>query len=200
MASGNINPVVDYNPPTFTLRSSWDTVKIGGMLCPGICEITGFERGWGWDIKQGKGAQGTDFTYTSKIECEGEITFYLWTGQHFQQWETFRPQFKYDPTKNTKPQPISIFHPSLHDIDVTKVVTRKISPIKHLGDLYFSCTVKFLCWEPPPAGVSAVATPTKPKPDATNPNQPPPPGPFDDLQAQLGALAPLAGFLGFSFK
>lgn len=199
MASGSVNPVADYNPPTYTLRSSWDFVKVQGQSSPGICEINGFERGWGWDVKEGKGAQGTSPTYTNKQRCEGEIIFYLWTGQHFQAWETFRPLFKYDPTKANTPQPISIFHASLHDLDINRVVTQKISPIRHLGLCYFSCTVKLLAWEPPPPA-NAVSTPTKPKPDKSGPNAAQPPGPFDDLQQKIGQLAPQAGFSGFSFK
>ena len=186
MASGELNPVADYDPPAFGQFGAWDVVRISGVTCPGYCEITGFERGWGWDVKEGKGAQGTTPTYTNKQKCEGEITFYLWTNQHFVDWETFRPLFLYDPTKANTPQAVSIEHPSLADVGIKSVVTQKISPIKHLGDQLFSCTVKLLEYAAPPP-TSAVATPTGTKPDSTVQNSEAP-APTDPLQIKIADL------------
>ena len=186
MASGALNPVSDYNPPQFVVPTRWDVVKISGVTCPGYCEISGFDRGWGWDVKSGKGAQGTTPTYTSKQECEGDVTFYLWTGAHFVAWETFRPLFLYDPTKTTTLQAVSIFHPSLADLGIKSVVTRKLSPIRHLGENLYSVVAKLLAYEPPPKD-SAVATPTSAT-TGSGVNTKPPPAPTDPLQQKVAQL------------
>lgn len=185
MASGAANPVADYDPLVYSPISAWDVVVIDGVTSPGICEISGFDRGWGWDVKKGKGAQGQTPTYTNKQECEGEIVFYLWTNAQFVAWETFRQKFQYDPTKSNTPRPVKIDHPSLADIGIKSVVTQKISPIRHLGELLFSCTVKLLEFAPPPAQ-SAVSTPTGTKP--TVPLNPPGPSPLDPLQQKIADL------------
>jgi hypothetical protein len=158
MASGAANPVADYNPPAFATPTRWDVVKMAGVTCPGYCTISGFDRGWGWDVKSGKGEQGTTPTYVNKQECEGDITFYLWLGQHFVLWESYRPLFLYDPTKTATLQAVSIFHPSLYDIGIKSVVTRKLSPARHIGDNLFTIVAKLLAYEPPPKA-NAVATP-----------------------------------------
>jgi hypothetical protein len=186
MASGENNPIADYNPPLIAFRTAWDVVLISGVTCPGYCEISGFERGWGWDVKEGKGAQGTTPTYTNKQRCEGEIVFYLWTAQDFIDWEGFRPLFLYDPTKSNTPQAVSIEHPSLADIGIKSVVTQKISPIRHLGNQLYSCTVKLLEYAPPPPA-NAVASPTGTKPDATLQNSEAP-APTDPLQQKIADL------------
>ena len=188
MASGALNPLIGYSPPQFTAPpNTWDVVKISGQTCPGYCEISGFERGWGWDVKKGKGAQGQSPTYTNKPECEGEITFFLWTAGHFTAWESFRPLFLYDPTKSTTLQAVSISHPSLEDIGIHRVVCQKISPIRHVGEGLFTCVVKLLEFSPPPP-TSAVASPNGTKPDTTNPGAPLPASPQDPEQVKIAQL------------
>jgi hypothetical protein len=188
MASGALNPLANYNPPLTNTPDAWDVCQIEGTTCPGHCEIRGFDRKWNWDKKTGKGAQGTRSTYTGKPAVEGEIEFFLYTGQHFAQWEKFRPLFKYNPTK-TSTQAVHVDHPSLADIDVTALVCESIAPIRHLGLNYFSCIVKFSEFVPPPPA-AAVATPTT---AATGKGAGASaggtlPSPLDPLQARVAAL------------
>lgn len=158
MSSGAINPVSDYNPPSYATPNAWDVVRVAGVICPGYCQIRGFERKWCWDKKTGKGAQGTTTTYTGKPAVTGEISFFLWTGLHFQQWESFRPLFKYDPTRKNI-QAVDVFHPSLADLEIKSLVCEEIAPIRHVGENLFVQLVK-LCEYVPPPKAAAVSTPS----------------------------------------
>lgn len=186
MSSGTLNPLADYSPPILANPNRWDIVVIGGNICPGYVEISGFERKWNWDTKTGKGAQGTTNTYTGKPAVEGELTFYLWTGLHFLQWEQFRPLFKYDPTKKTT-QAIDIFHPSLADLDIKSVVCQSVGPIKHVGNNLYACHVKLIEYVPPPKA-AAVATPTGSKTGAGAGASSTAPAPTDPLQIKIQQL------------
>lgn len=161
MSSGDINPID--HPEVY------DVVRIGGVTSPGVIKpggITGFKREHEWDIKTGKGTQGASLSYVQRPPSQGSITFTLVDRIHFEQWEDFRPQFKYDPTK-TNPQAVEIFHPVLADLDIHSVVANSISQLENDGVGEWHCTVDFTEYFPPPKK-SAVATPTTSKTD-TNP-------------------------------
>lgn len=190
MASGSENPLSDYNPPISANPNTWDVVKIAGQQCPGYCELSGFERKWKWDRKKGKGAQGATSTYTGVEPVEGEIIFYLWSGLHFQEWESFRSLFKYDPTKQpslTGTQAVDIYHASLADIGIKSVVCESISPIRHVGSNLFECRVKLLEYIPAPKA-SAVATPSGAKSGIITGVNASTPAPTDPLQLKIQQL------------
>lgn len=149
--SGLNNPI-DY-------PQDWDTVTISGNVSPGICEVSGFERAHEWDVKKGKGTQGATITYVGRPPAKGTVKFYLWTAKHFDQWDTFVPLFKYDPTKQSV-QAFSMYYPSLDDIDLFQFVCEGIGAIVHEGKQLYSCTVKLLEFFPAPKA-SAVSTPVK---------------------------------------
>lgn len=184
MSSGSRNPLFNYNPSVVTIVGEWDVVTIGGAVCPGHCEIRGFERNHGWDKKTGKGSLGTTVTFKNKPAVEGSIMFYLYTGLHFQLWESFRPRFLYDPTKRSV-SAIDIFHPSLADLGIKSVVTESIAPIRHMGENLYGCEVKLIEYIPPPK-LDATATPAgSSSGQGTNKN---PPAPTDPLQQKVAAL------------
>ncbi len=145
-----INPFVD--------PGSLDVVVIDNETCPGICEVSGFERPATWDVKKGQG-KGATTTLTQLPPAEGSITFYLWTQLHFDTWaSSFMGRFKFDPTKKNVTA-VSIFHPALAWNYITKVVTQKIGTLKHEGLGKYSIKVDLLEYMPP-----APAPPTTPIP------------------------------------
>ena len=149
MASGALNPI---DNPQF-----WDTITIAQAVSPGVCKVSDFKRAHEWDIKKGKGTIGGTVTFVGRPPAKGSITFYLWTPLHFEQWETFRKQLKYDPTKQAVTA-VDIFYPSLADVDIKSVVTESIGSIVHEGKQLYSIVVEFLEYFPPPKK-SAVSTP-----------------------------------------
>lgn len=153
MSSGDINP--------FDHPEVYDVVQIGGVRSPGVIKpggITGFKREHEWDIKKGKGAQGASLSYVQRPPAQGSITFTLVDRIHFEQWEDFRPQFLYDPTK-TNPQAVDIFHPVLADLGIGSVVANSISQFENDGYGEWHCTVDFTEYFPPPKK-SVVGVPT----------------------------------------
>lgn len=153
MSSGDINPID--HPEVY------DVVRIGGVTSPGVIKpggITGFKRAHEWEKKKGKGVRGATLSYVQRPPAEGSITFTLVDRIHFEQWEDFRPQFKYDPTK-TNPQAVEIFHPVLADLDIHSVVADSISQLENDGVGEWHCTVELTEYAPPPKK-STVSTPT----------------------------------------
>lgn len=148
--SGAINPI--RNP------EAWDKIEIGQTESPGSCKLSGFKRANEWDLKKGKGTVGATATYVGKPPAKGTVTFYLWTEDHFNQWDAFRPLLKYDPTKKVV-QAVDIWHPSLADIDVNSVIVEDIGAIEHEGKQLYSIVVTFIEYFPAPKK-SAVGTPT----------------------------------------
>ncbi len=143
----------------FDNPSDYDVVKIGGIECPGICQLSGFKRLTEWDVKKGKGTKGGTATLTQLPPAKGSIKFMLWTPFHFEAWDAiFRAQFKYDPTKKTV-NAVDIYHPTLAAIDLHSVVTESISAVEHEGKGLYSITVELLEYLPPPKK-SATGTPS----------------------------------------
>jgi hypothetical protein len=146
---------------------SWDYITIAGQQSPGLLkEIDGFERDNGWQEKKGKGSIGATLTYVQKPPAHGHLVFELWTSQHFQQWATFRQLFLYNPAagQSADSQSFSISHPSLDDVQLSAVVCKLITPIKHVGKGKYRVKVELIEFIPTPK-VSAVQTIT-----LTNPN------------------------------
>jgi len=153
MTTGQLNP--------FDNPEAYDVVVLGGVTSPGVVKpgaITGFKRAHEWDIKKGKGAKGATLTYVQRPPAQGTITFTLGTREHFTAWESFRPQFKYDPTKKN-PQALDIFHPVLADLDIHSVVCESLSQLENDGYGEWTCVVE-LCEYFPPPKAPAVGTPT----------------------------------------
>lgn len=143
-----------------TNAPAWDVVKVAGKLSPGICRLSGFDRGFGWQVKKGKGAKGSTVTLNEYPPAEGTITFYFWEQDHFEAWREFRDIWNYDPTK--KPiNAVEIYHPALADLDIKNVVCKKITAVEPTSDPpngYYKATVDLIEYNPPPKK-PAVATP-----------------------------------------
>lgn len=186
MTTGAVNPLAGYNPPAFFAPSEHDVVVIGGQTCPGIVTLDGFERKWKWDKKKGKGAQGVTPTMTGKDECSGTFTFYVYTALQFVLWEGFRPVFKYDPTRQNV-EAVSVYHPSLADLDISSLYCEELSPLLHRGHGLWTCMAKMSEFTPVPKA-AAVATPTQSKSSNNAKPNPAAPAPTDPLQIKIQQL------------
>jgi len=177
--SGQINPIL--NP------QAWDAVVVGQVTSPGYCVVTGFKRENEWDIKKGKGTVGATQTYVGKPPAKGNIKFFLWTPEHFFDWDVFRKLLKYDPTKKN-PQPVDLYYPSLADIDIHSIIVDSIGGIEHEGLQMYSIGVEVSEYTTPPKK-SAVSTPTGSTsiPKGTTPGTAPDPI-ADAQQAEIAKL------------
>ncbi len=137
----------------------YDTVTIGGVVCPGIVKgVDAFKTKREFDVKKGKGVFGATITFVGRPPSTGTLTFYFWRKDQETAWITFRDQFKFDPTKKTI-QAIDIFHPWLAEIDMTSFVCEGIGAVKDEGKKLYSITVDLLEYFPPP-NKNATGTPT----------------------------------------
>lgn len=173
---GNVDP--------YNWASQWDSINLGGVRSPGICNVGEFKRAHEWDLKKGKGTLGATITFVGRPPAKGSIEFFLWEASHFVAWDSFLPLLKYDPTKQSV-QAVEIYHPSLAAIDLYQVVSESIGNPVHKGGGLFSITIEFLEYFPPPK-TSATSTPTSAKPNADPTANPP--DPFAAQQAQIAAL------------
>lgn len=147
-----------FNVNPFDSPQDYDFVEIGGIECPGICQLSGFKRPTEWDVKKGKGTKGGTATLSQLPPAKGSIKFLLWSQLHFEIWDTvFRAQFLYDPTKKTV-NAVDIYHPALANIDIHSVVTESIGAVEHESKGLYSITVELLEYLPPPKK-SATGTP-----------------------------------------
>jgi hypothetical protein len=142
---------------------SWDYAIIGGQQSPLIHSMDGFDRPNGFQEKRGKGSIGATLTMTSKPPTSGSITFNLWRSADFQAWGVFSQQFFTRPQTTPDKAALSIYHPSLADIQLTSVVVGKpdgkggVTRIRHAGKGLYLVTVHFIEYVPTPQ-ISAVST------------------------------------------
>ena len=152
-----INPIA--NP------EAYDRVTIGGVTW-GLCKFSGWKRKHEFDIKKGKGSDGSTITFTGRPPATGTIRFYLYragadTGHSVDDWERWDkemvPALQYDPAKQ-KVQPVDIYSPFLARIRITSVVTESIGTEEDEGQGKWFIPVEFLEFFPA-SSKSAVSTP-----------------------------------------
>ena len=129
---------------------AWDTLVVSGITYSapgdGWFQITGAERSYRWDVKDGAGLQGAIETYRGRTPPPFTITFYIWTGQQYAATETFLRNFLYDPTK-LNIMPFTIYHPTLDNLLISQVICEGVGGITKVGDWQqgpdmFTATVK----------------------------------------------------------
>lgn len=173
-----------------------DFLTLQGVRSPGvIASMSGHDREYKWDVKEGKGTAGATTTFTNIPPVKFSVKFSLWTPTHFTELERFLAVCFFDPTKDPSLNARSIFHPWLAPLSIASVVTTKIGGIVHEGKGLYSVTVEFLEYKPAPK-VNATATPgaTKFTTGKNDPNGTGTPGNGVDpailrLQRQAAALA-----------
>ncbi len=122
---------------------------VTGRRSPGVCKVSGAKRGFGWDVKAGKGSKGSTVTLNTYPPAEFTVTFQFWLQDHFEEWREFRDIWNYDPTK--KPvSAVTVFYPSLSDLDITRVVCKSISAIEAVGKGLYQAVVELIEYNPPP--------------------------------------------------
>lgn len=136
----------------------YDFIELAGRENPGIAQVTGFKRPFGWDVKKGKGVKGATLTLGDYPPAEGSIKFLLWLEEHFEQWDEFVEIFQYDRNKKAAPA-VDIWHPHLAAIGVDSVVCKEIGQMVHEGKQLYTVTVDLIEYWPPPKK-SAVSTPS----------------------------------------
>lgn len=182
------NPVLDYDSPVISPPTEWDVLVVNGTATPGIVEIDCFNRESGIDDKRTKGVKGATLTINAAPPAAGKFIFQLWGQSHFIAWDTLRQLFIYDPLKKTA-NPVTVEHPSLADLQITSVVAKYISPVKHVGLNLYIITVDAYEYRPNTGG-NLTATPNSPPQGVQGglTAAAKPPSPTDPLQLKIAGL------------
>lgn len=166
---------------------AYNEFRAGGLVWP-LVVITGFTRPHEWDQKKGKGGLGATITFVQRPAAKGKVKFYLWEPAHWDLWDQFVPQLKYDPTKKA-PSPVDVYNPKLARLDINSIVTENIGQEDDEGNKFFSITVDMLEYFAVP-NASSVSTPNSSKSGFSTGNsngaQPDPAG--DAQQKQIATL------------
>ena len=161
--------------PTLDPRTNsnlWTYIVLNNIPSPGSIPrggMRGFKRRVRWDSKMGKGIQGGTMTLVGFPPAEGEIAFQLVAGfdaqgrpsTDFEDWDIFvKGALHVIPSRNGAPLGLTIFHPALSSVGVTRVVVDDYSPPEHNGKGLYIATIKLREWQPPPP-INTVGTVAK---------------------------------------
>jgi hypothetical protein len=128
---------------------AWDYVELAGRENPGIAQVDGFDRAFGWEVKDGKGVKGAVITLNKYPPAKGSITFTLWAVGQFAELMDYLSVFNYDLTKKSS-DAVDIWHPSIAVSNVKSVVCTNIGPLVHKGKGLYTLKVDLLEYWPPP--------------------------------------------------
>ena len=186
------------NPLDFPL--DWNRVTVAGLTwgldvaLGAYCIVSGADREYKYDVKEGKGTKGATTTFTNVSPAKFQIKYFMWAFDHFVGWDVFVLLHRYDPTKKAA-QAYDIYHPALAANEIKSVVTAKIGQPNYVeggeGMGMTSITVDYL--EYFPAGKSsAVSTPNGSSGNAPKWVPAPPagdkPDPIAEAQQQVDEL------------
>lgn len=133
--------------------------KIGTTDSPGIVVSSdGWESEWNWDEKGGKGTKKANLTHTGQKLAEGSFTVELWSPGQADEWEEFYKLCAYNTDKRPA-SALNLYYPTVSVTGVLAVVTRKITPMVHVGKGKYRSTFSFKEWVPAPKK-NATSTPT----------------------------------------
>ncbi len=151
----------------------WDSIILAGIKSPGIAEVTGGDREFGWEAKKSQGSDGATTTQGGAGLAKPKVKFLLWKEpgkvDHFEAWNmVFLPLLhssqKAVAAKKTTttqvvahagkpPHALDIYHPDLAANGIRSVVVDNIGQLVDEGKGLSSCAVSFLEFRPPkPAG------------------------------------------------
>jgi hypothetical protein len=126
----------------------WDVVTLNGKESPALCELSGFDREYDWQIAAPAGTVGGTAWYRGAPLVKGTIRCHMTTDEEVYQWYVW--------TKNLGPKgvnsagqrpvtpPVPIYHPSLFTLGINAVNITKItavrmaqfgSPGKYIGEI-----------------------------------------------------------------
>lgn len=157
------------NPYDFP--DAYDALIIAGVKTPGVVTLSGHQRTYNWDVKEGQGQSGASTTLKGDKPSEITASFYLLAKNpddpdrdEFQEWAEIAGLLRSSVT-GTKPKALEVYHPDLIANWIGAVVLSEMGGLVHDGKGGATVTVKLLEYRPPkPAGGSPKKAATK-KPD-----------------------------------
>lgn len=105
-----------------------DTIKIGGVLTPGLCSVsTVAYRKTKYDIQGQPGYIGDIAVPNGQELIKRTYRFLMWTVEHFAQWEVLQQRLEAARSRKPKAEALSVEDPRLRGLDVTAFVVEGYS-------------------------------------------------------------------------
>lgn len=164
-----------------------DRCVIGGYPTPGLCEVQGAGSPRKWDEQAGYAMSGAILIYRGHANSHFNLTFRLFTSEHWQQWAEIRPILLTAPKGSTAPvdgggvgvaitksKALDIDHPVLAEVGITHIVVEDVSAPEQSEDGVWTIVVKCIEWRRFSIGIG--------KPDGAQQE------PTDPLQLELDGI------------
>ena len=138
----------------------YDTCMLGGILLPGLAQVTGSD-GRELDIKKAKGVNGATITDNGSDVEDVNIVLTIWTRAQWKAFQAIVPQINPSNTK-TKKSPKDIVHPILNLFEIRRVYIQKIS-LPQPSRLKGAMEVTIACkgWRPEPKNPASTTNTAK---------------------------------------
>lgn len=138
---------------------------LGDQRSPGISRVRGGGIPREFQEQKGSGTDGNSLRYSGAPLQEFEVEIELTTGEHFEEWKTFRPLLD-KPKPGTQPAAYDFHHPLTDDVGITKVVVVDRSMLEEPEPGRWVTKVKFKSYRKPKPVVSKPSSIESAKDDA----------------------------------
>lgn len=127
----------------------YDVIRVLNTPSPGLCDVTGAGSPRKWDERNGYGLSGATIVFTGLGVAKFTTRIWLWTTQHFEEWETWKPLVA-PPPQGQKPRIMDVYHPFLDDLGIRAAGVEDRSQITPDGDTgKFYVDIKWLAYRKP---------------------------------------------------
>lgn len=140
VASSNLNPYIDPDP--------WGTVMIGGLQVMGIITaIDGHTKPEEWSVQKGTSSSGATTVWKgTKIAEAIKITVAMIDAGDFESYYVMRDTLR--PKLGTKPPSLSIVHPAINAVSITRIACVDVGPPKPAAGLSWSYEITLIEYNP----------------------------------------------------
>lgn len=164
------------------IRKAQDKLTLALHPSPGICEITGAASKRKWDELTGYAVSGGLLIYRGIALSHFTCTFFLYTLEHWVEWEAFRPVL-IRPPLGKRPAGLDIVHPVLAELGIHQCVIEEVGGAVQSDNGVWSIAIQCIEFRQPRGNTiakvdAAEATPSDPTDDF-----------IADLRNQVNAVA-----------
>lgn len=117
--------------PTLT-PDLFDSIVLGGHVSPGVVKLSGHDRAYKWDVKEGNGQDGASSTFKGAQLTSFTATFFLADDDERDAWETFDAVIR-GMVEGSSATALAIYHPDLARNRIDAVSAGKIGGMAHDG-------------------------------------------------------------------
>ena len=128
----------------------WDAVYLSGIKSPGVCDVDSANIKYKWDKKDGPGTTGESNTFRGLQIATFNIVFRFWTSDQVDAWDEFQKELLEIDSTRVPLKAADIEHPALSRLNIVSVTCDTIGQLVKISTGYYSCTVTFTQYKPPP--------------------------------------------------